>query len=69
MELRVYGLFRFAKAAQAGMCALTAMDPTRIVRSRILISMAENLPRNSPLSVKEGASKNRSNWGGKTTGS
>jgi hypothetical protein len=56
--------FRFA---QAGKCGLTAMEPTRIVKSRILISISENLLGPALPDFKQSVSKNRSNWGGKTT--
>jgi hypothetical protein len=67
MMFRDHDPFRFARSAQAGMCGLTAMEPTRIVRSRILISISENLSAPALPDFKETVSKNRSNWGGKTT--
>jgi hypothetical protein len=65
--LRDHVPFRFTRSPQAEMCGLTAIDPIRIVRSRILISISETFSPTGASGLQETDSKNRSNWGGKAT--
>jgi hypothetical protein len=57
--------FRFARSPQAEMCGLTAIDPIRIVRSRILISISANLPTGAPRTFKKLAAKIVPTWAAK----